>query len=147
MCFYPARNFLYQRDCTDTRTHTLKDLDYLSAVLINLLLKIAITLWPLFSKIVGNFVVPSQPAIWAIQLKLCLKPQPLELFGPVQTTCYLRPQPQGPYSYSQSNLKLSTHVYDNPLPPHVFTLKHNFLPVVFTDSANCYSVCFCNNTQ
>jgi len=57
--------------------------------IIKLLLNTAITLWPLFSKIVRNFVVPTQPATWAIQLNLCLKAQPLELFGPVQTTGYL----------------------------------------------------------
>lgn len=138
MFFYPARNFLYQRDCTVIRTGTLKNLDYLSAILIKLLLKITITIWPLFPKIVRNFVVPSQPATWAIQLNLYLKPQPLELFGPVQTTGYLQPQSQRPYSYSKNNLKLSTHVYHNLLPAHVFTRaqfsafgSHRFSKLIF----------------
>jgi hypothetical protein len=77
------------------------------------LLNTAVTLWPLFSKIVRNFVVPTQPATWAIQLNLCLKPQPLELFGPVQQ-CTSSHNRKGHTATARATY--AEHTYINPLP-------------------------------
>lgn len=87
--FLPSKKFSIPKGLYRYKNSHFEGFGVFECSIIKLLLNTAITLWPLFLKIVRNFVVPTQPATWAIQLNLCLKPQPLDLFGPVQTTGYL----------------------------------------------------------